>query len=216
MKFFLILIPLFLFHSCQVASEAQLDSAKVKMELDSIKVLDQMYRGELNQLFKVQGGDSVKVKELMAKQEKIDSLNLIYIEDLIEKYGRYPGKSLVGPSTGDVAFYVLQHAPLEVQAKYVDLILEAGKKNELKKRAVAMYYDRYLIGINKPQKYGTQIGRREVTDSITGKTEVVNYLFPIQDTVKIDSLRLWNGISGLEDYLNSFGLSRWDESSIQN
>ena len=216
MKFFLILIPLFLFHSCQVASEVKLDSAKVKMELDSIKVLDQMYRGELNQLFKVQGGDSVKVKELMAKQEKIDSLNLIYIEDLIEKYGRYPGKSLVGPSTGDVAFYVLQHAPLEVQAKYVDLILEAGKKNELKKRAVAMYYDRYLIGINKPQKYGTQIGRREVTDSITGKTEVVNYLFPIQDTVKIDSLRLWNGISGLEDYLNSFGLSRWDESSIQN
>lgn len=31
-----------------------------------------------------------------------------------------------------------------------------------------------------------------------------------EDTTMIDSVRIWNGLGSLEEYLNSFSLSRWE------
>ena len=121
----------------------------------------------------------------------------------------YPGSSLVGHSTGKVAFYVLQHAPDSIQDKYYNLILEAATNKELNKNLVAMYTDRYLLAKGEKQIYGTQIIRKQILDSISGIAKDTAYLWPVADTISIDSLRLWNGLEPLESYLSNLGLSRW-------
>lgn len=202
--------------SCQNNSFNEIDSTITKVELDSIMVLDQKYRQELNSVFSEFGYDSKEFQSLLKKQNSIDSTNLIYVENLIKKYGKYPGKTLVGQTTGEVAFFVLQHAHDSIQAKYFNLIMEASRNNELKKNSVALFHDRYLINQGKPQIYGSQIGTKEIVDSLTGASKQINYLFPIKDTTKIDSLRMWNGLLPLEDHLNSFGLTRWTKETSDN
>jgi len=195
--------------SCQSNSFNEIDSTITKLELDSIMVLDQKYRQELNSVFSEYGYESEEFQSLLRKQNSIDSTNLIYVENLINRYGKYPGKTLVGQTSGEVAFLVLQHAHDSIQTKYFNLIMEASKNNELKKNSVALFHDRYLVNQGKPQIYGSQIGTKEIVDSLTGASTKINYLFPIRDTTKIDSVRMWNGLLPLEDYLNSFGLTRW-------
>lgn len=214
MKNIQLLLLALLFYCCADEKRISIDAEIVKAELDSIMILDQKYRSELFQLYKEKGGESVEFQRLQKLQADIDSSNLSYVEDLIAKYGKYPGKSLVGHSLRDVAFFVLQHSPDSIQAKYIDIILDAAQDNELNKGSVAMYHDRYLINKGEEQIYGTQIGTKEVIDSITGQVNIISFCYPIRDTASIDSLRLWNGLLDLEGYLNSFGLSRWDSVSV--
>lgn len=195
--------------SCQ-APTAHLDIEKIKIELDSLMLLDQKYRNELPSLHEEFGYESVEFQTILRKQLQIDSTNLIYVEDLIQRYGAYPGKSLVGVSRAEIAFFILQHSDPSIQEKYLDLILDASEQGELKKRNVALFHDRSLLNKDEPQIYGSQVHGREVLDSITNKTSMEYYLPPIRDTNNIDSLRLWNGLGPLEDQLRGYGLSRWD------
>ncbi|WP_394369988.1 DUF6624 domain-containing protein [Spirosoma endbachense] len=81
---------------------------------------------------------------------RVDSLNLIRIEQIIKSCG-YPGRSLVGKPTNEAAWYVLQHSPkFKV---YFSLIQRAGPPFSL----VAMMEDRLVTEQLKPQIYGTQI-----------------------------------------------------------
>jgi hypothetical protein len=48
--------------------------------------------------------------------------------------------------------------------------------------------------------------RKEITNSITERT----FIWPIADTTKIDSIRMSNGLGSLEEYVNNFGLTRWE------
>ncbi len=197
-------------YSCKVQTDGHLDINQIKIELDSIKVLDQLYRSEMQNLYTQYGSESKEFKDAISKQNKIDSLNLIYIEDLIQNFGKYPGKSTFGHSGGNVTFLVLQHSGPEIQAKYFNLLEKAANENEINKRSFAMFYDRHLIQKEGVQKFGTQIGTREVVDSISGEAYRENFFYPIPDTSSLDSLRLWNGLSNLEAYLNRYGLSRWN------
>lgn len=204
---FLLFLPCILF-SCN--AQEPIDPDVIKRELDSIFVLDQKYRTQLSALYQADGFESDEFQQVYQLQQQIDSSNLAYVEELIQRLGTYPGNSLVGPTTAKVAFYVLQHAPDSIQAKYLDLILGAAQNKELNKGSVAMYHDRYLKGKGEPQIYGTQVVSKSRIDGITGEKTDTLYLWPIRDTNKIDSIRMWNGLPPLETYLQSFGLSRWD------
>jgi len=203
-----LIVLLFITIACN--SKPALDAEKIKVELDSIMVQDQLHRSELSALYTELGSESEEFQTVLEKQMVIDSSNLVYILDLINSYGKYPGKSLVGIKSGEVAFYILQHSPDSIQNKHLQTILNAAKEGELSKRLAAMFHDRYLLQNDQPQIYGSQIGTREVFDSFSGQIIREKFLHPIADTNKIDSLRLWNGLSPLEDYLNSYGISRWD------
>ncbi len=181
-------------------------------ELDSIFIIDQKYRTEMRSLQQDFGWNSPEMSELRIKQNKIDSSNLQRIIEIINEVGGYPGKSLVGHSASKTAFYVLQHAPDSLQERYYKLILEAAKNNELSKGLAAMYQDRYLMHRGEPQIFGSQVTFKKHTDSISGQQIERALIWPIADTTKIDSIRLWNGLGNLEEYLNNFGISRWKES----
>lgn len=152
-----------------------------------------------------------QIQEKWNEMHKIDSSNVVRILEILDEVGRYPGKSLVGHKASKTVFLVLQHAPDFIQSEYLEMILQAGKENELDANSVALYHDRYLMHQNLPQIYGSQVRFTTKTDSITGEKIEIGYVWPIADTTNIDSLRMYNGLGPLEEYLNQFGLSRWDD-----
>ena len=73
-----------------------------------------------------------------------------------------------------------------------------------------MYQDRYLMHRGEPQIYGTQLRSEFKIDSMSGAQTERTFVWPIADTTDIDSIRMWNGLGLLEEYLNRFGVSRWE------
>lgn len=140
---------------------------KLKKQLDSIIVLDQKYRSDM-QLYR----DNYKA------QNAIDSTNLIAVQNIIKKHG-YPGKSLVGAPTNTSAWYVIQHS--EKIGEYLPVMKKAAKNNELPFAKVAMMEDRYLMSNNEPQIYGTQ-GRSFKEGSVT-------VIWPIKDPKNVNQRR---------------------------
>jgi hypothetical protein len=204
------IIPLLLLILVSCNSKQSINTKQLTIELDSILVVDQKYRLKMQEVQQEHGWNSPEMGALWKKQSRIDSSNLKRILEIIDQVEGYPGKSLVGNSASKTTFYVLQHAPDSIQEEYYELIITAAAENELDKRLAAMYQDRYLMHRGENQIYGTQIRSEFETDSLTGERLKKTFVWPIADTTKIDSVRMANGMGPLEDYLNSFGLSRWE------
>ena len=68
--------------------------------------------------------------ELVSKQDKIDSINLIRVIKILDSIG-YPVKSLYGDSAGLGAYHVIQHSSTKYQEKYLPLFAKAAKDNEI-------------------------------------------------------------------------------------
>jgi hypothetical protein len=171
---------------------------ELKRQLDSIMVLDQKYRSFINGLSDTLFKDSIAKKNnlnegdvenfLWKKQLPLDSSNLIFIEKTISKYG-YPGKSIVGEKTNEVAWYIIQHSTKNKISYYLKTIKKAGRKNELPLRLVCMIEDRYLMTLKKKQKYGTQGTCRHLKN---GKQEC--FIWPIKNAKNVNKRRKKAGI----------------------
>lgn len=155
-------------------------------------VLDQKYRS----LLEIMNQDSsfkdslassfqIPITEIdyfiWTKQQSIDSSNLIFIEKIIDKHG-YPGKSMVGDSSCEVSWYVIQHS-FRIE-NYFPAIKEAGKKKEVPLVLVAMMEDRLLMQQGKCQKYGTQGQCISMTDS-----QINCFIWPIKNPRRVNKLR---------------------------
>lgn len=182
-----------------------IDKDQLKTELDSIFELDQKYRKMMGDTSAKYGWNSPQMDKLWKIQNRIDSVNLEKVLQIIEKIEVYPGDSLVGYPTRKSAFYVLQHAPDSIQEKYLPMILKAAKNGQLDKKLAAMYHDRYLLHRGLPQIYGSQIRVNRIFDSVTGKEKEIIEVYKIQDTSIVDSLRRSMRMIPLEEYLNRNG-----------
>jgi len=163
----------------------------LKRQLDSVMAMDQLYRDTLTLLMNPKQADSIaKTLSLTvrqangrywAKQNRLDSLNLIFIEGVIKKYG-YPGKTLVDTPANEAAWYVLQHSPKIEQ--YFDVIKQAAESGELPFRLYAMMLDRRLMQQGKEQVYGTQVtsGRLKADKSAW-------FVWPIKDAATVNERR---------------------------
>ena len=208
----LICLLLLLCVACNSQPKKNIDPATLAAELDLIMVLDQKYRSQIQAMRSNYTWNSPQIQEMWSKQMALDENNLARILEIIDEVGGYPGKSLVGESASKTTFFVLQHAPEDIQEEHYEMIVNAAREGELNKGLAAMYQDRYLMHRGEPQIFGSQIRGEYVTDSLSGERIQRYTLWPIADTTHIDSLRMWNGMLPLEEYLNGFGLSRWDDS----
>ena len=171
---------------------------KLKHTLDSIALLDQRYRklmhaadgAEREALGKAMGLEPSDYSgDLWSKQELLDQTNLEYIENVFTEHG-YPGKSLVGEPTNQAAWYVIQHS--DKIPTYLDMMKEAGTKGEIPFTMVAMMEDRYLMGEEKEQIYGTQ-------GSQFGNGP--GFIWPIKDPETVNQRRKEAGFSmDIEEY----------------
>lgn len=181
---------LLLLTALQVAAQSKVNQT-LKKQLDSILVLDQKYRDTLMMLMIPSKADSIAKKLLLKPanvnwhywkmQSHIDSLDLIFIENVFKRYG-YPGKSLVGSPTNESAWNVIQHSDKIPQ--YIGLIKKAAEHKELPFNLYAMMLDRYLMDQHKEQIYGTQATCQVLK---SGKQEC--FIWPIQNPDQVNKRR---------------------------
>jgi hypothetical protein len=185
----------------------------LKKELDSLLILDQKYRAAIGANMRGKG-DSLSIiygvkKEdlndyLWKLQGEIDSLNTVRIGQILKLYG-YPGISLVGKTTNEAAFYIIQHS--KVTDKYLPVIKEAAEKNELRFVLYAMMLDRSLMFQDKEQLYGTQGSGMSVKNKETGKWENLSFIWPIKDPAKVNKRRKAAGFEEtVEENAKSIGI----------
>jgi len=137
------------------------------------------------------GGDSAKFIRF------IDSTNLEYVEQIIEKYG-WPARTVFGSPANEAVWLVIQHADFPVQERYFPLMQASVEKNESSATELAYLEDRILMRQGKKQKYGTQVSY----DNKTGKQE----LWPIEDEAHVNERRAKLWMEPLEKYALYFGI----------
>ena len=180
---------------------------ELKSELDEIYKFDQFLREYSNSNLSESRKNEISTFVGYSKNEldknlwkiinKQDSINLVKVERIIEKYG-YPGKTLVGEPTNKATWYVIQHS--KKIKDYFPLIKKAGKKEEIPMTLVAMMEDRMLMYDGKGQIYGTQGAGRMIYDD-NGNKKFFQFIWPIQDSKSVNKRRKRVGFtSTIEEY----------------
>ena len=169
-------------------------------QLDTIHQEDQKYRLRINELLKKSRSESENM-ELITLHESMnekDSINLVKVEILLNKYG-WLGADVLGEQGNKTLFYVIQHSDLETRLKYLPMMRDAVKKGDAKGKDFALLEDRIAMEHGNRQIYGSQI-------KIDGDTF---YVYPIIEPEKVNERRAEVGLELIEDYLKNFGIN-WD------
>ena len=107
-----------------------------------------------------------KMDSMYMAAMQIDSLNMIKLVPILEKYG-YPDEKVVGNdyTAMTTPLVVLQHADIKYQKKYYKLVRTAAKNGDIPMFSYAFITDQILVEMGKKQIYGTQYrivdGKRE-------------------------------------------------------
>jgi hypothetical protein len=161
---------------------------------------DQKYREQLSFLQDSKTIDSAEWKAIMIKMRAADSINLIKVKAMLDKFS-WLGADQIGEQCNTALFMVIQHADLPVQEKYLPMIREAVKAGKLEPRHLALLEDRVDLREGRRQRYGTQLRWDERVKAYR--------LAPLEDPDHVDELRKSVGLSSLAVYLAKWGLS-WD------
>jgi hypothetical protein len=166
-------------------------------ELKQVLQDDQGLRGEIDSVSKKYGYNSPQMKQLWAEMSVKDSLNLIKVTAILDKYG-WLGPDAVGNSGAITLFLVIQHADQGVQEKYLPMMREAVKNGKALGGNLALLEDRVALEEGKKQIYGSQVGR----DEKTGKF----YIRPIEDEINVDKRRASVGLPPLRNYVKQWNI----------
>lgn len=177
------------------SNEIPLDTL-LKKELESILIKDQTLRLVLPMVEKKFGENSEQKNYIWSLINSQDSANLVAVTEIIEKNG-WIGANRVGYFANQAIWMVIQHAPLEIQEKYLPYLEESVAKNESEGWYLAFLVDRILMRNGKKQTYGSQAK----FDKETGKS----YIYPISDVQNVNKRRAEIGLESIEEYASSSG-----------
>lgn len=174
--------------SVYLSQNSGITNKALAVELYHIFLKDQHVRG-------------LGLKKIAKDLAHVDQENLKRVEAIIQEYG-WPTYSMVGKTSADGAFLVIQHADVAVQRKYIMALMNAATKEEASKESVALLIDRISVQLKGMQIFGTQV--YQLKDSVTGKPGGQYYYFPIKDEANVDSLRREMGLIPLQQYYTRF------------
>lgn len=124
---------------------------------------------------------------------EIDSINLVTVEKIIQKYG-YPSKYIIGETANQAIFYVIQHS--KKTDEYLPLIRKAAQNGVLTTVSLALMEDRNLMYKGLEQIYGTQI-----KGQANKKGDWIYFLWPIKNAGSINARRKKAGFKQtIEEY----------------
>lgn len=188
MKFLPVLFFLFVTAACSAQPAI---NSNLKQQLDSVYNLDQKYRAMLTLMSSSNVAGTMAKKltvslqqaaaMLQVEQQRLDSINFIFVKKVIDAYG-YPGKSLVGETTNQVAWNVIDHA--NKTTDYLPVIKQAAEAGEIPFYLYATMLDRYLANDGKPQIYGSQC-----TCGILKAGTRECFVWPVEDPVTVNERR---------------------------
>jgi hypothetical protein len=166
-------------------------------ELDSIYDDDQSGRQQIMATENKYGDDSKEMKILWDAMGKSDSINLIKVKAVLDKYG-WVGPDVVGSKGNSTLFLVIQHADSLTRDQYLPMMRAAVKKGKAQPSQLALMEDRSALEHGKKQIYGSQLARDEKTNKY--------YFRPIEDEANVDKRRAAVGLGSLEDYAKQWGI----------
>jgi len=154
----------------------------LRIVLEEVLENDQNIRGELMGLFDSLGysSQSPLILDAWSRMRKIDSINLVIVEDVLDKYGWMP-KSKLGETAAEALFYVIQHSNLSTMEKHFPAFKSLADIGEASKTDAAKMEDRILMNQGKKQIYGTQAAGLRLD-----RTKAI---WPIKDPDKVNELR---------------------------
>jgi hypothetical protein len=191
----------FFFMFCSLVSGQDNKSfSDITNELLPLDHLDQQYRNQLDETIARFGVDSKEFKTLNKNMKTTDSLNLIKVEAIIDKYG-WLGADKIGHQANSTLFMVIQHADLATQVKYLPIMREAVKKGDAKASSLALLEDRVAMRQGKKQIYGSQVSWNMKTNE--------RFVIPLEDPDNVDKRRAEVGLPALQIYLAEYDM-KWD------
>lgn len=173
--------------------------------LNKIYFDDQNTRNQIRSKEKKYGRNSKEMKAFWKEILYKDSINLLKVSKILDTQG-WPSKNKIGVRGVSTIFLVIQHANQKTKLKYLPLINDAVKKDELPKRQYAMFYDRLVLGLGKRQLYGTQLAM--------GKENKKPYVLPLEDAKNVDKRRGKMGLNSMQENLNRWNLT-WNVDEYQ-
>ena len=168
--------------------------------LDTINYNDQFYRQQLEEVQTKYGWDSKELKQLRDTINQHDSLDLLYVKDLLDHQG-WPAPEVASEDGASTVFLVIQHADLATQQHYLPMMREAVAWGKARGKELAMLEDRVAIRTGKRQIYGTQIG--------TIPSSHRYYVAPLDDPDHVDERRAKVGLQPLAAYVKQWQIN-WD------
>lgn len=191
---------LLLFNTAFFISNAQVGLNKhLVAQLDTLHKDDQDVRVKFDSAFRKFGPRSEEVQRLGEEMRRKDSINVIRLTKLLDKYG-WPNIKMAGKDGSITAFYVIQHADLDVQVKYLPLIRDAVKNKNLDAGSLAMLEDRVALGQGKKQIYGSQI---------ESNAEGAFIVSPLEDPDNVDKRRAEVGLEPMAEYVKDWNI-KWN------
>lgn len=128
---------------------------------------DQALRGRYIEILELEhrkaNFDPLEKEKLEYKITETDEANRAKLESLIRSCG-WP-KKLDNKKAARAAFFIIQHAPLPYQLKYLPTVKAANARGEVSNEHLAWLVDRILVRQGKLQKYGTEFvyGSNEIS-----------------------------------------------------
>lgn len=170
---------------------------QISAELDSIWKTDQGIRMELIQLQQQGKTNTSEFKELIGEMKTQDSINQKKVIEILQN--GWPEN--LNLQQNQTIFLVIQHADVDTQKKYLPIIESAVKNGKTLASNLALLKDRIALREGGKQIYGSQVWY----DAKTGK----NYVQPIENPEKVDSLRAEVGLSDMKTYLQQAFQMNW-------
>ena len=175
-------------------------------ELRIIYEDDQFYRKDIEKMIADKGRESPEVKEWLRLMDIADSINYVRVSKILDEYG-WLGRDKIGDIGAHTLFLVIQHAPLDVQTKYLPMLKEAVMQKRASSHHLAMLEDRIATRTGREQLYGTQL----MMNKETGKPE----LLPLADPDGVDERRAAVGLGPLSEFLKIYYGIDWDLASYK-
>lgn len=161
---------------------------------------DQKYRNSMDAVVEKYGAVSKEMTDLAANMRAADSLNILIVSNIIDKYG-WLGPGDIGEQCNITLFFVVQHATLNYQDKYLPVLRNAVKSGKARAKDLALLEDRVALKHGRPQVYGSQL--------IWNMKDNSNVIAPLSDPDNVDKRRALVGLGPLSDYVAVLGV-KWD------
>jgi hypothetical protein len=172
------------------------DYPALRKKLEDVNRLDQHYRIIIDSLVRKEKKEwnDPAIQELIPLASKQDSLNMIAVLDIVDRYG-WLGVNKVGAKANETIFLIVQHADSVIMQKYFPLLAKSYELGESPGKFYAMMLDRILTDKGQKQIFGTQIQMRKENGEFV--------LFPIEDESNVDALRKKVGLKSLAEFRKS-------------
>ena len=162
------------------------------LQLYNIDLADQQYRNQMEPIRKKYGPNSKELAGLLKKMQQADSINILKVTALIDKYG-WLGPDVVGRDGNTTLFMVIQHSNLNIQEKYLPLMRHAVQTGDANPASLALLEDRVALRQGKKQLYGSQLSWNMKTNEY--------FVLPLENPDSVDIRRAAVGLGPLADYV---------------